>query len=81
MKINNREYGYSIEPMFGKVRAEIYKVSKSLTIKARHDVHIHLLHKDFGRWYRKPIREDYEKAREWVNEQLGCMFRANRNAE
>ena len=76
MKVNNREYGYTVEPRFGKILAEIYSVSKMMI--GKEPMHIHLIKKQFGKWYRKPIKEDYVKAREWAEEQIQCIYHANK---
>lgn len=76
MKINDREYRYIIEPRFGKVTAEIYKVEKSIM---GFEHHIHLIDKEFGKWHRKPVKEDYVKARKWAEEQMQCIYHANKD--
>lgn len=78
MKINNREYGFTIEPYSGRVFVEIYKISAPLTKLANKDIHINLISRKFGKWYRKPIKSDYEKARDWAKYQMQCILDANK---
>ena len=81
LKINNREYGFTIEPYYGKVIAEIYKVSTPLIKLNQNDVHIRLLSKKFGKCFRKPIESDYNDARKWALEQMKFIEEANKNIE
>jgi len=78
MIVNNTEYGYTIEPFFDKVRVEIYKVSKPLATASGNKVHLHLMDKAFGAWYRKPTKEDYVDAKEWAEDQMMCIYHANK---
>lgn len=80
METNDNEYGFSIEPNYNKVRAEIYKVSKSEpTNKYIGKLQIHLVHKEFGAWFRKqPIEKDYIEAREWADKQIQFILNANK---
>jgi hypothetical protein len=78
MRINGIEYGYTIEPNNNRVRAEIYKKSKSLINLSQKNVRINLIDKTFGKWYRKPVKEDYKKAKEWAEDQMRFIFHANK---
>jgi len=75
MEINGKKYGFSIEPCFGKVMVEIYKVEKGFSDDK--DWHIHLEDKEFGSFWRKPIPSDYQKARIWAEEQMECIRKSN----
>ena len=77
MKVNNREYGFSIQPHFGKVLAEIYRIEKPIG-KFAEPLHIHLVSKNFGKWYRDTKTEDYKQARLWVDDTLLKIFTANK---
>lgn len=72
--VNDREYNYTIEPLFGKVHAEIYKVIKFKFSNS----HISLLSKEFGSIFRKPNKKDYENAKKWADEQMECIFISNK---
>lgn len=74
MKVNGSEYGFSIFPSYGKVQAEIYKVSE---FKDGQKVNIRLLGKEFGSVFRTPNEEDYRKARKWARLQMKCIEDAN----
>ena len=77
MKVNNNQYGYTIQPFQGKIRAEIYKLGKRI-LEGVGMPHIYLTHKTFGKWYRQPVKEDYEKAKEWADCQMGYIYHANK---
>jgi hypothetical protein len=74
--VNDREYNYTIEPHFDKVRAEIYKVADCST-NLNSPIHIHLLSKTFGKWWRKPIKQDYDDAMKWADEQMDMIKKTN----
>jgi len=74
MKIKDTEYGFSIFPSFGKVQAEIYKVSE---FKDGFKMNIRLLNKEFGSMWRTPNEEDYKKAREWADLQMKGILDVN----
>lgn len=74
MIVNGTEYGFSIFPSYGKVQAEIYKVSE---FKDGFKMNIRLLNKEFGSMFRSPNEEDYKKAREWADLQMKCIMDAN----
>jgi len=74
MIVNGKEYGFSIFPSFGKVQAEIYKVS---VFRDGEKMHLRLLNKEFGSIFRTPNENDYEKAREWAKLQMKCILEAN----
>jgi len=76
MIVNGIVYGFSIFPRFGKVQAEIYKVSDYKLDKEMR-MHIRLLDKDFGSMFRTPNENDYKKAREWADLQMKCILEAN----
>jgi hypothetical protein len=76
MKINNSEYGFTIEPRFGKVLAEIYKFSENKILGD--SFHIHLISKEFGSIFRKPIEKDYLNARNWVELQMKFIEESNK---
>jgi len=78
MKVNNREYEYTIVPRVNKIQAKIYQVVEKSIGTFKYNTHILLLDKTFSKWYRKPIKEDYIKAREWAEEQIQCIFHANK---
>lgn len=77
MMINGTKYGFSIYPSFGKVQAEIYKISK---FNDGQEMQISLLNKDFGSIFRTPNEKDYIKAREWCDLQMKCILKANQVA-
>lgn len=77
MKVNNTEYGFTINPSYGKVVAEIYRVATPIIKIGKDNLHIHLIKKEFGKWYRKPIEKDYEDARLWINQQMKYIQKAN----
>jgi len=76
MKVNGTEYGFSIFPSYGKVQAEIYKVS-SYKLDVEMNMHIRLLNKDFGSIFRSPNENDYKNARKWVDIQMKSILDAN----
>ena len=76
MKVNNTEYGFTIAPNYGKVIAEIYKVS-DLDFADGKKMQIRILEKEFGSMFRTPNENDYIKAREWVDLQMKCILNAN----
>lgn len=76
MIVNGTEYGFSIFPSYGKVQAEIYKVS-DYKLDREMKMHIRLLDKDFGSMFRTPNENDYKKAREWADLQMKCILEAN----
>lgn len=76
MIINNTEYGFIISPAFGKVIAEIYKVS-DVTFLDGKKMQIRILDKEFGSMFRTPNESDYKKAREWADLQMKCILDAN----
>ena len=67
--------GYTVLPRFDKVRAELYKI----VVLGDKDVHIHLLDKEFGSIWRKPIEQDYVVAKEWIDIQIKCIKDNNAN--
>ena len=69
------EISYTVLPHFGKINAELYKVYDRSGIKT----HIHLINKEFGSVWRKPIEQDYTNAKEWVDLQIKCMKANNVN--
>lgn len=74
MIINGTEYVFSIFPSFGKVQAEIYKVSE---FSDKQKMHLRLLNKEFGSMFRTPNENDYKKAREWSDLQMKYILDAN----
>jgi len=74
MIIKGTEYGFSIFPSYGKVQAEIYKVSD---YKLDKEMKMRLLNKEFGSMFRSPNETDYKKAREWADLQMKCLIDAN----
>jgi len=74
--MENKKYGFSIEPFYNMVRAEIYKINNYEALSK--PVHISKIHKDFGSFWRKPIEKDYKKAREWVDLQIKCIETYNK---
>lgn len=77
MNINGREYGYTIEPFFDKVVAEIYKVSDS-ELSSGKPMHIHMTKKEFGGFFRGIREQDYIEAKEWVDCQMKSIYHANK---
>ena len=76
MIIKGTEYGFSIFPSYGKVQAEIYKVS-DYKLDKEMKMHIRLLNKEFGSIFRSPNENDYKKAKEWAALQMKCLLDAN----
>lgn len=74
MVVNKTQYGFGINPSFDLVNAEIYKVVRSFRDE---DMHIILISKRFGKFYRKPIKQDYIDARVWVDMQMDSIKTAN----
>ena len=74
MIVNNTEYGFTIAPNYGKVIAEIYRVSE---IRDGVKMQIRILDKEFGSMFRTPNENDYIKARYWVDLQMKCILNAN----
>jgi hypothetical protein len=75
MIVNGTEYGISIFPCYGKVQAEIYKVSEMMS--GKNNIHLRMLNKEFGSMFRTPNENDYKKAREWADLQMKCILDAN----
>jgi hypothetical protein len=74
MKINGKEYGFTVIPNEIYVVAEIYEVYET-----KHgNIHIGKLSKEFGSFFRKPKEEDYIKANNWAHSQLNYIFNANK---
>ena len=75
MIVKGTEYGFSIFPCYGKVQAEIYKVSEKMS--GINNIHLRMLNKEFGSIFRTPNENDYKKAREWADLQMKCILEAN----
>ena len=78
MKVNNQEYGFTIEPSGNKVRVLIHRIGVHLFFKGK-EVYFTIQQKSFGRWFREPTKKDYEKARKWADDQLQNIFHANKD--
>jgi len=70
MRVNDREYKYTIVPRFGKLNAEIYQSYDDGT-------DIHLISKNFGSLFKGITRQDYIDAKHWAEQHLLSMFIAN----
>ena len=62
---------YSILPRFDKVLAEIYYT------KPNDDTQYFLISKEFGKFYRKPIEQDYKNALSWCLNQIDYITESN----
>lgn len=80
MEVKGRNYDYLVEPFFGKIKAEVYKIIENQTValEKHRDTHIHLTKKTFGKWYRGITNQDYKDAREWAETQLKAIYFANK---
>jgi len=74
MVVKEIEYGFNINPNYGKVEAEIYKI---IDVGNTKGIQIRLLNKEFGSLFRTPNEKDYKKAREWVDLQMKCIMESN----
>lgn len=72
VEIDGKTFSYRILPCFGnKVYAEVYYKVPGSTIE------VQVLNKEFGSVWRKPIERDYEKAKDWCENQLEWIQNAN----
>ena len=78
MIVNDTEYGYTIEPSYGKVRAEIYKLMYLEAHPEWKPLQIHLDSKNFSGVFRRTNRQDFVDAREWADQQLKNIYHANK---
>lgn len=80
MEVKGRNYDYLVEPSYGKIRAEVYKIieNPTMALDKHRETHIHLAKKTFGKWYRGITDQDYKDAREWAEAQLKAIYFANR---
>lgn len=68
-KIDGKEFGYRIIPFYNKVLVEIYYKIYTFEFK--------VLSKTFGKFWRKPIENDYIKAKIWATNQMKYIREAN----
>ena len=78
MNEDKRKYHFRIEPLNGRVYAEIFKHSKGLIFGK--PMELSVIKKDFGKWYRGVRAQDYVDARRWIDTQLRLIHEANKQS-
>ena len=79
--MTNNEFGFTIEPHFGKVLAEVYRVSKYSSKHITTPLHISVAKKEFGGGFlgfREVTDKDFKDARAWAKDMLTQIHHANK---
>lgn len=75
--MKDKKYKFRIEPLNGKLRAEIYKEVETAFSFGKL-CEIRLMHKDFKRWLMPIETSDYRRAKDWVKYHIDNLNHFNK---
>lgn len=73
--VGEKKLGFSIMPFHGTIIAEIYYTTPGYL---HGDLNIHVMSKEFKRWFKELDETDYIRARDWCTSHMRYIEEANK---